>query len=308
MPDSTATFEVYLPDDLDTPIYDEQVQLDQWGQLDGAYEIDFDLKPDMVVGIRDMLYNGKPRVITMTLSNLAVTDFDPETNVVQGIADSDAEVLFTIFDGTSWQRSGSTIVEDVNGAWSFIFAPTIEIQVLVTSIHDEYGNSTSFVVNGDDFLQTVDSSGDTLTATDDQGDEIVVEIPAGAVDEAVSLAYIPRESTENPDGFSFIGTGFELNAYQDGVLLEDYTFQTAISITLEYSDEDVVNIDESSLTLDYWDETAERWVDAATTCDPASAYQRFPNDNYIVVEICHLSSFVLVGENQFLSYVPFISR
>lgn len=66
-----------------------------------------------------------------------------------------------------------------------------------------------------------------------------------------------------------------------------------VTITLGYAHGDVVNIDENFLRLYFWN--GQDWVDAATTCTPASLYRRNPLTNQIEVAICHLSRFGLGG-------------
>ena len=78
-------------------------------------------------------------------------------------------------------------------------------------------------------------------------------------------------------------------------------------IEIQYTDADVVILDEDTLVLDFWDEAAGSWVDAATTCDPASQYTRQPGQNKLSVDICHLTPFALLGETE-QSFLPILLR
>ncbi len=77
-------------------------------------------------------------------------------------------------------------------------------------------------------------------------------------------------------------------------LVSDFPFQQPISVTVHYTDADVTGLDETTLTLDYWD--GGQWVDAATTCDPPSSYDRHPDENWLAVGVCHPTEFGLSGE------------
>jgi hypothetical protein len=63
------------------------------------------------------------------------------------------------------------------------------------------------------------------------------------------------------------------------------------------------------LTLDYWENSSSQWVDAVTTCTPSSVYDRRPGDNWLALPICHLSEFVLLGEEGGnLNYLPVVLK
>jgi hypothetical protein len=69
--------------------------------------------------------------------------------------------------------------------------------------------------------------------------------------------------------------------------LSDYVFAEPISITIHYTDTDVIDMDEEMLTLYQWD--GNGWVDAA-----CGAYERHPDENWLSVSLCHLTPFALL--------------
>jgi len=80
----------------------------------------------------------------------------------------------------------------------------------------------------------------------------------------------------------------------DAAILASTTFEEPVTITIHYSDDDVVGIDdEESLILLYW--TGTEWADAASTCSPPSSYVRDTVNNVLQVEVCHLSQFAFGG-------------
>lgn len=147
-------------------------------------------------------------------------------------------------------------------------------------------------------VEITPGAGGTLTYTNTQGNKTTVAIPPGAVSQPISLTYASLSTWRS----------FSLEAYVDGVIQQNFVFSTPITITIQYSDTDVTGLDEDSLTLDYWDKTTSQWVDATTTCNPASAYDRHPAENWLAVPICHLSEFTLFAQGKNLVYLPLILR
>ena len=151
-------------------------------------------------------------------------------------------------------------------------------------------------------------NGGELEITDASGSQTQVTVPGGAVSETVTLSLAPDyPSPAAPVGFRFAGYAFELNASIGGVIQEGFTFNQPVTVTLNYTDEDVAGMDENSLILYTWDQSAHQFVDAATSCAPASSYARQPEINRLAVPICHLSEFVLGGE-PYRTLLPLIAR
>ena len=73
---------------------------------------------------------------------------------------------------------------------------------------------------------------------------------------------------------------------------------------MEYSDDEVALLKEEDLFIRYWDEQAGKWINAAKTCTPPSTYTRNLDENWLEVNICHLSDYGLFGDYQNRSYLP----
>jgi hypothetical protein len=111
---------------------------------------------------------------------------------------------------------------------------------------------------------------------------------------------------ERPGGFRLGGLTFDLMACPGGDCQPGYAFDEPVSLTLEYSDADVANLIEDELCLYTWDGTD--WVDVVEDCGwPPTAYGRYPDENRLVVPLCHLSRFALVGDSHRL-YLPLVLR
>jgi hypothetical protein len=142
----------------------------------------------------------------------------------------------------------------------------------------------------------------TLVYTDTRGSTTSIQVPGGAVSEAIVLEFTQLSTDAVTDGLAIAGRVFELEAYQDGAHLPGgYQFNRPITITVHYTDTDVAGLDEGSLLLQTWNEAESLWEDAA--CGP---YDRHPDENWLAAPLCHLSRFALTGEEYHL-YLPLIA-
>jgi hypothetical protein len=153
--------------------------------------------------------------------------------------------------------------------------------------------STIMVVEEYEIVQP--NAAATLVYTDTAGHVTTIGIPAGAVSGTTTIVFTGLENPVPPKFHLFGGIAFSLDAYQDGVLLPGFVFNEPLGVTLEYIDEDVAGIVEETLALYFWNGSV--WVDASTTCDPASTYERNVDENWLSVDICHLTDFGLFGES-----------
>jgi len=119
-------------------------------------------------------------------------------------------------------------------------------------------------------------------------------IPAGAVSTPISLTYTSVAGASAPSGWKFAGLAFNLDAFVGGVYQPGFTFLKPVRVTLTYSDADVAGLDENALTLKYWNGTA--WVEGG-----CSIYERHPDQNWLAVDICHLSQYALFSQGPDLS-------
>jgi hypothetical protein len=145
----------------------------------------------------------------------------------------------------------------------------------------------------------------TLVYTDTNGSPTIIRVPAEAVTETIMLTFSPQETVTAPSGLVFAGHAFDLEVFRDGTLLPGFAFDQPVSVTIHYTHGDVVWLDEDTLELHYWDGSA--WVDAATTCTPASLYVRRPSENWFAVSICRVGSVAAFGvPNGYRAYLPIV--
>jgi hypothetical protein len=158
-----------------------------------------------------------------------------------------------------------------------------------------YARRTALCADANGFIDQY--MGGTLVYTGTAGSRITISAPAQAVTETTYLAYTAVSSPPSqPPNLVFAGVAFGLEAYQNGVHQPGFAFQGPVTIAIAYTDEQIEGLDESSLTLDY--NTESGWVDAATTCNPVSVYDRHPAENLLSLNVCHLSSFALFASEE----------
>jgi hypothetical protein len=134
---------------------------------------------------------------------------------------------------------------------------------------------------------TVDpTTGGTLIYTDTQENLTIIQLPSGAVTETTTLVYTPVQTATPPANLAFAGHAFLLEAYRNGTLLADFTFEDQITVTIHYSQANVAGLDEETLEL-------RTWNGSAWTTNGITLIERNTVHNYVVFSIAHLSEFAL---------------
>ncbi|MBE2199291.1 MAG: PKD domain-containing protein [Anaerolinea sp.] len=137
------------------------------------------------------------------------------------------------------------------------------------------------------------------------GRVISVTLPGTAITDTIKLLFDLWETPEPPTAMGYAGHAFTLSAYRQGVRLPGYPFAAPVTILLTYQDADVAGLDETSLVLMV--HSGDEWQDAATTCTPPSGYTRSPAQNWLSLDICHLSNFALFAHSSSSAlYLPLI--
>ena len=154
-----------------------------------------------------------------------------------------------------------------------------------------------------------DAVDNTATFTNTQGSTSTLEVPAGAVSEPSVVVYTPDTVIEEhqPGGFSLADITFDLQVCQDGECFSDYQFNEPVKLTLYYSDAEVAGLIEEELYLYTWD--GSTWVDAVIDCGwTLDAYERYPEENKLVVPLCHFTEFAMVEVDWKRIYLPLVLR
>ncbi|NIR25563.1 MAG: DUF11 domain-containing protein, partial [Gammaproteobacteria bacterium] len=134
----------------------------------------------------------------------------------------------------------------------------------------------------------------TLTLVNDAGLTVMVNLIRDAVTQ--ETGFILNEIAPTvplTNGFGF----FSLDAYQSGSHVPGLVFSTPMTITIYYADSDVEGLDEETLTLYFFDESGGIWQPVVEEPPaPCGRHTRFPDENKLQVNICHLTDFGVTGE------------
>jgi len=146
--------------------------------------------------------------------------------------------------------------------------------------------------------ETVTAAGGSIGSAD--GD-VSVEFPPGAVaGTAVATFTSFYVSPHPPTGtFSFAGSAFVLEVTNIGSGDPITEFVQPLTVTIYYNDGDLNGMDENSLELLYWNGSA--WVS-----DGITIVERNTIQNYVVIQIEHLTEFALFGERRI--FLPLVMR
>jgi hypothetical protein len=134
------------------------------------------------------------------------------------------------------------------------------------------------------------------TPPDDADGLTIVDVPAGAVGESVTLTYTPTLPAHAPPApLRLAGRAFTVTVTAGGAPDADYAFLQPVPVTIQYHPDEIASVDEGTLALYRWDAGSSQWVDAATTCHPTSNYTRTPEEDTLVVSICRSGEYALMG-------------
>jgi hypothetical protein len=131
-------------------------------------------------------------------------------------------------------------------------------------------------------------------------------MPPAAVSQPTTVHLTETEANSEPVNQHSGRHALALDASRGCVPLPDFVFARPVTITITYSDLDIVGARETTLALYQWRNGA--WQDAAGTCSPPSAYVRDPAHNRIGVAVCQTGLFALFGQDAPLVYLPWIRR
>jgi hypothetical protein len=154
----------------------------------------------------------------------------------------------------------------------------------------------------------------TLAYTDLQGLVTSLTFPPDTFPLSTTLVLTPSLPLDKFAGFdwAFTGHAFEFQAYPGSLppagpqFTNPITTPITATVSIDYLDLDLSGVtDEQLLTLYWWDGSA--WVEAATTCSPASTPVIDSAGNRLVMPVCRSGLFILLGPTNTI-FLPLITR
>jgi hypothetical protein len=137
-------------------------------------------------------------------------------------------------------------------------------------------------------------SGGVITTT--VGVTATINFPPGAVSEPITVTVGLAARQPAPVGFSFLGQVFYIEAL-DAFGQPVTSFSQPFTITIHYSESDVVGIDEASMKLYYWDANTQSWEEVLNSMVD-------PDANTLTAWLDHLTTFGVLGNPQYRLYLP----
>lgn len=143
-----------------------------------------------------------------------------------------------------------------------------------------------------------------LIYTDAQGLTTQFDFPANTVTETMVVdAQFVQAAAPRAD---FISTGhaFVLYALRNSNLDKGFSFGAPVTVTIQYSDNDIHGMNEKGLMLYWW--SGWNWRYSTLTCTPPLPYHHDSSNNVISLAICELGQHGLFSTWQ--SYAPLVMR
>jgi hypothetical protein len=142
----------------------------------------------------------------------------------------------------------------------------------------------------------------TLNYSDLQGNVTEVLIPGNAISDITCLTLTPTWAS-SWEGNAFTGHAFDLEAYQNDVLLPEFSFNQPVTVTIQYSHSDIdllMKNNQPSL----WEFINTNWNDPSSLCNLT---QKTENEHLLIAPICKTGKFGMFGPtNQY--FLPQINR
>jgi len=135
------------------------------------------------------------------------------------------------------------------------------------------------------------SGGGATSITSTGGGGAAVEVPVGAVSSNTTVVVTPvgtaESMTGNPPAGSFMVGGYvyQFSATSGGAAVT--TFSEAVTLTFTYTNDQIANIDESTLVIYYWNSDTSAWVALSSTVNAAT--------NTVTATTTHFSYFTIMG-------------
>jgi hypothetical protein len=176
------------------------------------------------------------------------------------------------------------------------------ISVAVASALGAESTASHPIDIGDVLVQPTPGSSAEIAYTFAPDRTVTITIPPGSVPGGTDLLFTALPQPSASSVYSFTGIAFTLDAYVDGQRQPGFVFGLPVTVTMTFAAGDVAGLDESAILLYY--QVGSSWIDAASTCQPASQYVRDLQHHRLSVSVCHLSTFATWVFNGWRIFLP----
>lgn len=239
---------------------------------------------------------GAPSTITPTNPSISINAGGAQTRnreVTLTLGATNATMM-TISENSNFTDA---VWENFASSKTFTLSESLGNKTVYVKYKSSTGNESS-VVNDSIVLtealpatttQTIRAGvGGTITLSDGSAS---VLIPGGAFSQDAEVTIGPTENYVSPNvGEAVVGSqAFDFVAKVDGVNLS--TFNSDVTLTFQYTDEQIKGLKEDTLKVYYWSDTLNDWVLAGGVINLS--------ENKISVDIDHFTLFVIIGDKEF---------
>jgi hypothetical protein len=145
-----------------------------------------------------------------------------------------------------------------------------------------------------------------LLFTDTQGLPTNLFFPTGTVSLTTNIEYEPLGKLPPPTGNAFAAHAFDLKASRDGNILSELTFSKPVSVTIEYSAEDVRVISDTQ-GLGLWWRDGGEWQAASQSCENPGGTSHILGDRMISTPVCKTGQYALFGPT-YEAFLPIVGN
>jgi parallel beta-helix repeat protein len=245
------------------------------------------------------LQGGAQVTYTILLTN--ATDVDLQTTITDvlpsQVTPTGSRVLTTGVippRGTWTEQILVTIQADYAGELVNVLQATTDRGITATH--------TSVVNVAEQIIVVSPSAEAVILASSADGVSTTIEFPAGCVTQSTSVAYLAIFSVNTlPTGLRFGGRGFVLEGYRNGQLLRSLVLVKPVTVTIQYTDDDMTGLDESTIELRYWNGHSWSLEGISVTGHDIEA-------NELVASVQHLSEFAIFAQFKNRIYLPVVLR